>query len=211
MDENQLDRRNALVMAVVAMTAVVLASNILVQYPVMGTLGGIQLDDVLTYGAFTYPLAFLVTDLVTRTFGPELGRKVAFAGFACAVILSLALATPRIAIASGTAFLCAQLFDVTVFQRLRHHHWWRAPLISSVLGSALDTVLFFTIAFTAAIPFGIDDFAVVIVPFFGLEGASEAPRWVSWAIADYCVKVLIALAALAPYRVLILRWAATRP
>lgn len=195
-------RRHALTLAVGAMALVVIASNVLVQYPVMGTLGGVQLDDVLTWGAFTYPFAFLVTDVVNRTFGPELARRVAIAGFAIAVVMSLILATPRIAVASGTAFLLAQLFDVSVFERLRYGAWWRAPLISSIFASAFDTALFFTLAFAAAIPFGVDGFAVAVVPLFGFEQAIEAPRWVSWAIADYAVKLLVAAFALGPYRIL---------
>ncbi|MEM8665577.1 MAG: queuosine precursor transporter [Pseudomonadota bacterium] len=187
------------------MAAVVVTSNILVQYPVAGTLGGVPLADVLTYGAFTYPFAFLVTDVVNRTFGPAMARRVAFAGFGVAVLMSLVLASPRIAIASGTAFLVAQLFDVQVFERLRHGAWWRAPLVSSALGSALDTAIFFSLAFSAAIPFGVDGFAVAVEPLFGLAGAVEAPRWVSWAIADFMVKLLIAGFALGPYRVLTAR------
>lgn len=193
-------RRRALTLAVAAMAAVVVASNVLVQYPVMGALAGVQLDDVLTYGAFTYPFAFLVTDVVNRMFGPGLARRVAVTGFAVAVAMSLILATPRIAVASGTAFLLAQLFDVSMFQRLRHGSWWRAPLVSSVFASALDTLIFFTLAFSILIPFGLDGFATEVVPLFGLDTAQEAPRWVSWAIADYCVKMLVAAFALGPYR-----------
>lgn len=194
------ERRWALLAGVCAMAAVVVVSNVLVQYPVAGRIGPVAMADVLTYGAFSYPLAFLVTDVVNRTFGPGLARRVALAGFAIAVAVSLVVATPRIAVASGSAFLAAQLFDVALFDRLRHGAWWRAPLASSVLASALDTAIFFSLAFSAAIPFGVDGFATATEPLFGLVGALEAPRWVSWAVADYAVKTLIAAAALAPYR-----------
>lgn len=192
----------ALLLGVAAMAAVVVTSNVLVQYPVNGTIGPFILPDILTWGAFSYPLAFLVTDVVNRTFGPSLARRVAIVGFVIAVIMSLWLANPRIALASGTAFLCAQLLDVQIFNRLRYHAWWRAPLASSIFGSALDTTLFFTLAFAAMIPFGIDAFAVETQPLFGLSGAIESPRWVSWAIADFVVKVLVAGVALGPYRAL---------
>lgn len=199
-------RRHALTLAVAAMALVVIASNVLVQYPVMGTLWGVQLDDVLTWGAFTYPFAFLVTDVVNRRFGPELARRVAIAGFIVAVTMSLVLATPRIAVASGTAFLFAQLFDVFVFERLRYGVWWRAPLVSSIFASAFDTLIFFTLAFAALIPMGLDEFAIATVPIFGLDGALAAPRWVSWALADYGVKLLVAAFALGPYRFLTRHW-----
>ena len=126
---------------ILAMAVLVTASNILVQYPV---------GDFLTWGAFTYPFAFLVTDLTNRRFGTAAARRVVYVGFALAVVLSIWLATPRIAIASGTAFLTAQLLDVAVFDRLRSGNWWRAPLASSTLGSALDTAIFFTLAFSGS-------------------------------------------------------------
>ncbi|MEM8552827.1 MAG: VUT family protein, partial [Pseudomonadota bacterium] len=127
-----MERRNAIILAIAAMASVVVASNVLVMHPLHGTLGGIVLADVLTYGAFTYPLAFLVTDVTNRTFGPQVARRVALTGFAIAVLMSIVLASPRIALASGTAFLLAQLFDVALFQRLRDGAWWRAPLASSI-------------------------------------------------------------------------------
>lgn len=194
--------RLALAVGVAAMAAVVVASNILVQHPVMATVGGINLADVLTWGAFTYPFAFLVTDVINRTFGPSQARLVAVAGFCVAVTMSIWLATPRIALASGTAFLLAQMFDVSMFNRLRHGAWWRAPLASSTAASVLDTTLFFTLAFAAFLPFGADPFATASDPLFGIAGAPDAPRWVSWAIADFCVKVLVAGIALGPYRAL---------
>jgi uncharacterized PurR-regulated membrane protein YhhQ (DUF165 family) len=191
------------------MAAVVVTSNVLVQFPVAASLGSVDLADILTWGAFTYPLAFLVTDVVNRTFGPGLARRVALSGFAIAVVMSVALASPRIAIASGTAFLAAQMLDVALFQRLRGGRWWRAPLVSSALASAVDTALFFSIAFSAAIPLGADPFATGASPLFGMDGAVEAPRWVSWAVADFAVKLLVAGVALGPYRLLTARLSAS--
>ncbi len=200
-------QRAPLVAAVAAMAAVVVASNILVQYPVQGTVGGLVLADLLTYGAFTYPFAFLVTDVVNRTFGPSLARRVALCGFAIAVVMSLYLATPRIALASGSAFLLAQMYDVAMFDRLRHGKWWRAPLISSFAASALDTVIFFTLAFSALLPFGLDAFAVEHAPLLGIANAPEVPRWISWALADFTVKLAVAAFALGPYRAITARTA----
>lgn len=193
-----------IVVAIAAMTAVVLASNILVQYPVRIVVDGYDLADLLTWGAFTYPVAFLVTDLTNRRFGPGPARLVVFAGFMVAIVLSVMLATPRIAIASGSAFLVAQLLDVSVFNRLRRQTWWRAPLASSVIGSLVDTALFFSIAFAAAFAFvGPNDaFAIETAPILGLLPV-EAPRWVSWALGDLSVKLAVALLLLAPYRLLI--------
>ena len=115
---------------VLAMVVVVAGSNVAVQYPI---------SDWLTWGALTYPVAFLVTDLTNRRYGPKEARQVAYVGFALAVLLSIALAGPRIALASGTAFLTAQLLDIAVFDRLRRLAWWQAPLISSGLASIWDT------------------------------------------------------------------------
>lgn len=194
------------------MAAVVVASNVLVQYPVQYTLGPLILEDLLTWGAFTYPVAFLITDLCNRTFGPARARIIVIIGFILAVGISIYAATPRIAIASGSAFLVAQMLDVSVFHRLRDAHWWRAPLISSVLGSCLDTVLFFSLAFAAS--FAIlgpnDDFAIEAAPFLGLF-ATEVPRWMSWAIGDLAVKLLVALVLLAPYRLIIPFFQPLRP
>ncbi|WP_417670118.1 queuosine precursor transporter [Roseibium sp.] len=191
--------------AVAAMATVVVASNFLVQFPVSGMLGAINLADILTWGAFTYPAAFLVTDLTNRRFGPSAARFVVVVGFVIAVMLSIWLATPRIAIASGTAFLIAQLLDVTVFDRLRRAAWWKAPIVSSVIGSIVDTVLFFSLAFAATFSATLgfhDEFAVEVAPLFGAF-ALEAPRWVSWALGDFAVKILVAVALLAPYRVVL--------
>lgn len=156
-----------------AMIVIVVASNILVQYPI---------NDWLTWGALTYPIAFLVTDLTNRAHGPETARRVVHVGFACAVVLSAVLATPRIAAASGTAFLVAQLLDVYVFDRLRNRAWWQPPLASSVLGSAVDTGL-----------------------FFGLAFAGTAVPWVTLALGDFVVKLALALVMLVPFGVVALR------
>ncbi|MEO1091284.1 MAG: VUT family protein [Pseudomonadota bacterium] len=152
------------------MTVVVVVSNVLVQFP---------LNDWLTWAAFTYPVAFLVTDVTNRRLGPEAARRVAYAGFFIAVVLSVALASPRIALASGTAFLAAQLLDVAIFDRLRRAAWWRAPLVSSVLASALDTMVFFALAF-----------------------AGTGLPWVTWALGDFAAKLAMALLLLLPFRAL---------
>jgi queuosine precursor transporter len=182
------------------MTLIVVASNFLVQFPLEGSLAGIQLADLLTFGAFTYPIAFLVTDLTNRQFGPTAARKVVFVGFIAGVILSVLLATPRIAVASGSAFLVGQLLDITVFNSLRRQSWWKAPLMGSVIGSVLDTVIFFSLSFAPVFGFigPNDDFAIAAAPILGVLSA-EAPRWISWAIADFSVKMLIGVVMLLPY------------
>ena len=162
-----MTRLRTLALPVAAMIVVVVVSNILVQYP---------LNDWLTWGALTYPAAFFVTDLTNRAHGPIAARRIVRWGFVFAVAISVALSTPRIAFASGAAFLAAQLLDVTVFNRLRQRSWWQAPLASSVLGSAIDTVLFFAIAFAG----------------------SELP-WTTWAMGDFAVKIGMSLLMLAPY------------
>jgi uncharacterized integral membrane protein (TIGR00697 family) len=220
-----MNRLSAQVPFVLAMTLVVVASNVLVQFPVQGAVGGVALADVLTWGAFTYPLSFLVTDLANRRYGPAVARRVVFVGFTAAVACSIifppllyragliefetaAGRLVRIAAASGTAFLIGQLLDVTVFNRLRRSSWWRAPVFASLAGSVLDTVIFFSIAFAAKFAFvGPDDaFALESAPLFGVL-AAEAPRWVSWALGDLSVKLLIAIFALIPYRLIAARWA----
>ncbi|SFR07177.1 queuosine precursor transporter [Poseidonocella sedimentorum] len=193
---------------VLAMAAIVVASNILVQF--------LLLDGLLTWGAFTYPFAFLVTDLMNRLYGVSAARKVVFTGFLVGVVCSLigsqimleyGPAVPlRIAIASGTAFLIAQLFDVAVFNRLRAGSWWRAPLVSSVLGSALDTALFFTIAFAGFLSFGAAadgqvSWALDAMPFMTL--GAPAPLWVTLGVADWLVKLAVALIALLPFRLIV--------
>ncbi|MCT4657017.1 MAG: queuosine precursor transporter [Cohaesibacter sp.] len=196
--------RTGLIIGILAMAITVVASNYLVQFP-FEPLG---LQDLLTWGAFTYPVAFLVTDLTNRRFGPAAARKVVFVGFALAVLWSIWVASPRIAIASGTAFLTAQLLDVFVFNKLRQTRWWQAPLVSSFLGSSLDTLLFFGMAFATSFAFldtsfgmEADAFPAGMAPFLYIESL-QAPRWVSWAVGDYGVKLLVSLAMLAPYKLL---------
>ena len=186
---------------VAAMATVVAASNYLVQFP----FEHFGVEDVLTWGAFTYPVAFLVTDLTNRNYGPAAARKVVYAGFAIAVAASVWLATPRIAIASGTAFLAAQLLDVFIFDRLRRRVWWQAPFISTVIGSLLDTVLFFSLAFAARFAvldtaFGHEDGSLPFpAAFLGLD----VPLWVSLALGDLSVKLTIGALMLMPYGALI--------
>ena len=178
-----------LILPALAMTFVVVASNILVQYP-FEPLG---LGDYLTWGAFTYPVAFLVTDLTNRRYGAGMAQRLVAVGFVIAVALSIWLATPRIALASGTAFLVGQLLDIAVFNRFRRQSWWRAPLIGSVFGSVIDTALFFSLAFA-------DDVEMSgPVDFVGLS----LPLWQSLAICDFLVKMLLALLALVPYGALL--------
>ena len=209
---------------VAAMAVVVAASNVLVQFPVQGTLGPLSLADILTWGAFTYPFAFLVTDLANRRHGPVVARRVVFAGFAVAVVCSIVfppllfrlglieLETTagrlvRIAVASGAAFLAAQLLDITVFNRLRRQSWWRAPMFGTLAGSIIDTMVFFSVAFSALFAFvgPLDAFALESAPLLGIISA-EAPRWFSWALGDLTVKLLIAIFALIPYRLIVARW-----
>lgn len=193
-------RMSGVLIGAAAMAIVVAASNVLVQYP---------LNAWLTLGAFTYPFAFLVTDVSNRLMGPAAARRVVVVGFIVAVALSIWLATPRIAIASGTAFLLAQLLDVAVFDRLRRGLWWRAPLASSLIGSALDTALFFSLAFAPAFAMlgPNEPWALEATPMLGF--GPETPLWVSLAVGDFGVKVAIALIALGPYAALVSR--AQRP
>lgn len=158
---------------VAAMVVIVASANYLVQFPV---------NDWLTWGALTYPVSYFVTDLSTRWYGAERARRVVYVGFVLAVILSIVLASPRIALASGTAFLISQLMDVAIFSRMSDQRWWHAPLVSSILGSLVDTALFFSLAFHG----------------------TEMP-WVTLAIGDYGVKVAIALIMLLPYRLVAAR------
>ncbi|MDO1584089.1 queuosine precursor transporter [Rhizobium oryzicola] len=190
----------ATIIYVVLMTLVVVASNFLVQFTVIGSVFGIQLSDLLTWGAFIYPAAFLVTDLTNRQFGPQIARRVVFAGFVVGVALSFYTSLPRIAMASGTAYLVGQLLDISVFNRLRRQSWWHAPLAGSLFGSMLDTVLFFSLSFAPAFAFlgSNDDFAIGSAPILGVF-ATEAPRWISWAIGDFTVKLIVGLVMLLPY------------
>jgi len=193
-----VQKLNTIIPFIIAMVVLVVASNILVQYP----FNHLDLQDLLTWGAFTYPFAFLVNDLTNRKFGVSAARKVIAIGFVIAVLLSVYFATPRIAIASGLAFLVAQLIDAGVFDRLRNGSWWKAPLFSTIIGSFIDTVLFFGIAF-APMFVGIDS-------FFGMEDGSlgfpagifgiAMPLFASLAIGDFLVKVFIGLVALVPYK-----------
>lgn len=194
------------------MAAVVVLSNILVQHPFQVTLGRLNLADLLTWGAFSYPLAFLVTDTTNRLLGPRVARRVVYLGFAIAVVLSVWFATPRIAIASGTAFLLGQLLDIAIFNRLVSRSWWQAPSFSSLAGSAADTVVFFSLAFAPVfVLLGPNDpFAIESAPFLGLY-PFETERWVSWAFGDFSVKLLIAIVALIPYRVIVGYFVPLRP
>lgn len=151
-----------------AMAFVVVLSNFAVQYPI---------NDWLTWGAFTYPVVFLVTDLTNRALGPSAARKVAWAGFAVAVVASLAVAPWRIAMASGCAFIVAQWLDISAFNRLRQASWWQAPLIGSVLASVIDTAIFFFLA------------------FYGSD-----MDWLMLATGDIAVKWAMAAVLLLPYR-----------
>ena len=200
-------------LGVLAMAIVVVASNVLVQFLIF--------DGLLTWGAFTYPLAFLVTDVMNRVYGPSAARKVVFSGLVVGIISSLigsqimlqgdgfeypAVAL-RVAIGSAIAFLVAQLLDIAVFHRLRDGSWWRAPLGSTLVGSTVDTAIFFSIAF-AAVFNGLSASAAQEV-LWAQEAAPllltgpEAPLWVTLAIADWGVKLSIALLALVPFRIIV--------
>lgn len=196
---------------ILAMAAVVVASNILVQF---------LFGQWLTWGAFTYPIAFLVTDVMNRVYGAGPARRVVLAGFAVGVLCSLIgtqimgefgpLVTLRIAIGSGLAFLTAQLLDVTIFSAMRDGKWWRAPLASTLVGSSLDTALFFTIAFSGVLTWlepGNDvSWAGEVLPLLG--AGPLAPLWVSLAVADWLVKLSLALLALIPFRIIVARLSA---
>ena len=165
------------------MGLIVLASNFLVQYPVK--FYGLQ--DILTYGAFSYPVAFLITDLANRSYGKTAAKKIVYIGFSIGVSFTLLFSTNfadfisiRIAIGSGTAFIVAQLLDVQIFDKLRNKRWFIAPLGSSVIGSTIDTFLFFSIAFYAT----------------GIP-------WISLSFGDLAVKLTVALLMLLPFRLLL--------
>ena len=208
-------------LAVAAMVVVVTASNILVLYPVQVTLGPVNLADLLTWGAFTYPFAFLVSDLTNRYDGAGAARRVVVIGFVVALALSFYLSffplpwnveagpptTPRIATASVTAFLIGQLLDISIFSRLRASKaWFLPPLAGSLFGSLIDTLIFFTIAFAPAMAFvaasyGRPDGSLGF-PAPWLSLGPEVPLWLSLATGDFLVKFLAALLLLAPYRAL---------
>jgi uncharacterized PurR-regulated membrane protein YhhQ (DUF165 family) len=170
-------RTGQFAIAVLCMGLIVVGSNILVQVP---------LNHWLTWGGLSYPVAFLVTDVLNRRFGPQAARRVAWVGFATALAASVWVASPRIALASGLAYICAQLLDIHVFDRLRDQRWWRAPLVSGVLGAILDTAIFFSVAFAAT----------------GLP-------WVTWMLGDVGVKLAVNISMLAPFRALM--WNLARP
>lgn len=169
--------------AIAAMVGAVALSNYVVQFEIftLSVLG------TVTWGALTYPVTFFVTDLANRAFGPQRARLVVYAGFAAGVAVSLLLAPWRIAIASGTAFLVGQLLDIMVFNRLRRAPWWQAPFAGSALGSIIDTVLFFTVAFIGVFP---------------LLPAGSGPSVLSLIQGDLIVKLSFALFFLAPFRAL---------
>ncbi len=177
--------------AIAAMAAIVVASNILVQFVIAGGL--------LTWGAFTYPLAFLVTDLSNRRFGPRGARRVVYAGFVLAVLLSAYFATPRIAVASGSAFLVAQLIDIGIFARLRGRAWWLPPFASSVVSSAVDTAIFFSLAFYCGPVPGLGVTIGDTLAGVGIADACTSLPWTTLALADYGVKLALAAVSIAPY------------
>lgn len=188
---------------VIAMSAIVVASNILVQH---------LFGQWLTWGAFTYPLAFLVTDLMNRFYGAQAARRVVLAGFGVGLVCSIIgtqimgefgpLVTLRVALASGVAFLTAQLLDVAIFDRLRAGAWWRAPLVSTLIGASVDTALFFTIAFSSSLiwlePNNDVAWANEALPLLGL--GPTAPLWMSLALADWGVKLGLSILALVPFK-----------
>jgi hypothetical protein len=190
------------------MAFIVVASNILVQF---------LYGQWLTWGAFTYPIAFLVTDVMNRVYGQKAARQVVLTGFIVGLICSLIgtqiigpfgpLVTVRIALGSGIAFLVAQLLDVAIFSALRNGTWWRAPLASTLIGSSVDTALFFSIAFSGALSFihpGTDvSWASETIPLLGK--GPLAPLWISLALADWAVKLSLAVIALVPFRIITAR------
>ena len=165
------------------MGVVVLSSNYLVQFPIKYY----GLEEILTYGAFSYPIAFLITDLANRSYGKLVARKIVYVGFGIGISFTLIFSTNfadlisvRIAIGSGTAFLVAQLLDVQIFDQLRKRQWFIAPLTSSLIGSTIDTFLFFSISFYAT----------------GIP-------WITLSLGDLAVKILVALVMLIPFRILL--------
>ena len=165
------------------MGVVVLASNYLVQFPIKYY----GLEDILTYGAFSYPIAFLITDLANRSYGKQIAKKIVYIGFIIGISFTLLFSTNfadlisvRIAVGSGTAFLVAQLIDVQIFDKLRQKKWFVAPLTSSFIGSAIDTFLFFSISFYGT----------------GIP-------WITLSLGDLAVKIFVALVMLIPFRLLL--------
>ena len=167
----------------ILMGLIVVISNYLVQFPIQY----LGLSEILTYGAFTYPITFLVTDLANRAYGKIVARKIVYVGFVIGILLTVFVSTNfsdiisiRIAIGSGVAFFISQNIDIKIFDKLRKKNWFVAPLTSSILGSITDTFLFFSIAFYA----------------------TEVP-WISLAFGDLIVKLFIALSMLIPFRILL--------
>ena len=165
------------------MGVVVLTSNYLVQFPI----NYFSLNEILTYGAFSYPVAFLITDLANRSYGKIIAKKVVYIGFVIGIIFTVLFSTNfgdlisiRIAFGSGTAFIVAQLLDVQIFDKLRKRKWFVAPFISSLIGSSVDTLLFFSISFYAT----------------GIP-------WITLAMGDFAVKIFVALLMLIPFRLLL--------
>ena len=166
------------------MSLIVASSNYLVQFPV----NYFNLNEILTYGAFTYPIAFLITDLCNRRYGKEVAKKIVYIGFILGIFLTFYFSTSfsnlisiRIAIGSGTAFIFSQLTDINIFDKLRKKKWFVAPLVSSLAGSLIDTFIFFSIA------------------FYGTN-----LNWIKLSLGDLTVKVLVALIMLVPFRIFIL-------
>jgi len=166
-----------------SMGVVIILSNYLVQFPV----NKFNLQDILTYGAFSYPITFLITDLSNRRFGKVFAKKIVYFGFILGILLTFLISTNfddvisiRIAIGSGSAFIIAQLLDIEIFQKLRNRSWYIAPIVSSIFGSVVDTFLFFSIA------------------FYG-----TALPWFTLALGDLMVKLLIAILMLIPFRILL--------
>ena len=201
----------SLIPGILAMAIIVVASNILVNHP---------LGAFLTYGAITYPFSFLVNDITNRLQGVSAARRVVLVGFLVGLVCSAIgtqivgefgpLVTLRVAIGSGTAFLVGQLMDITIFNRLRRSAWWRAPLVSTLVGSTVDSVIFFTIAFSASLAFlepG-NDVSWATEPGALLGIGPVVPFWVSLAVADWCVKFAIAVFGLLPFRLYVAKMAA---
>ena len=167
----------------ILMGVVVLSSNYLVQFPI----NYYGLSEILTYGAFSYPVAFLITDLANRFYGKFVARKIVYIGFFIGIIFTLLFSTDfadlisiRIAIGSGVAFITAQLLDIQIFDRLRKKEWFIAPLTSSFIGSTVDTFLFFSISFYA----------------------TEVP-WITLSLGDLAVKLFVSLMMLIPFKILL--------
>ncbi len=195
-----------LILGIFAMSVLVVASNILVQFPI---------GNWLTWGAFSYPLTFLVSELVNRFDGVAAARRVVLVGFIVGLVCSLIgtqimgefgpYVTLRIALGSGLAFFVSQMLDIHLFDRLRRSAWWRAPLLSGLIASSIDTAIFFTVAFSAALiwiePSNDVSWATGPVPLLGF--GALVPLWASLALADWGVKVLVDLFALMPFRLAI--------